>query len=948
MRSTIDRIFTVALDLPTDARQAFLAEACRGDAELQGTVERLLRNGEAADALLEPGGAQTGPFWNDLLSSLATEEGLRNGVRVGPYRIVREIGRGGMAVVFLAQRADGQYEQNVALKLLRLGVETEEVIRRFEQERQILASLNHPDIARLLDGGTTVEGRKFLVMEYVDGLPIHRYCDAQRLGVEERLALFVRIAQAVQYAHQNLVVHRDLKPSNILVTAEGDVKLLDFGIAKPLGGTAGKHSAPPTRTGLLFLTPEYASPEQTRGGPVTTASDVYQLGLVLYELLTGRRPQDVAGLSPARAEKLICEGKIPAPSSIIAETPPETVAARDARPDRLRRRLVGDLDTITLKALRKNPERRYATVDQLCQDVERHLAGLPVTARKDTLPYRLRKFVERNTGVVYAALLVFLLVGGLIGFYTNRLAAERDRAKLEAEKSIRVASVLKDLLVAANPGETLGREISARALVNHGAQRIEEELDGQPEVQAEMMYVLGDAYQQLGLYQRAAAMHHRSLEIREDLLPPDDPALAASLERLGRIRLAQGQGAEARTLLDRSLAISRRSLDSADVRLASTLRSLSEVLVHQGEFGQAEQRLQEAIEILENAVDPEDLQMAGVLEGFGALYAAQGKSLEAGENYRKSYAIRERSLGSDHPSLGLSTSYLGSLCSVEGWFGSAESLLYRGLEISERTLGKEHFHIAAHRLFLGDLHLAVGRPGNAELSYQRSLAISEAAGLPASPTALKARRGLGRIALLRGHGDLAEEFFLTVLRGLEGSSGQATPAYAEVLLDLAQAVERQGRHTMATEFAERALKLLTWLEKADAGSPKTAILRARGKVRLGILRESVGEGEEARDLWQAARSVLEDSAGVGHDFSSSALLAEVLLRLGDPATAESYIDQLREIGWGDADLWRLSKEHGLGGQRLEPSGEALIPSPGDPWPRRFGRSAWDEVCWDRP
>src|SRR5262249_37724962 len=381
----VEEIFNAALDLPVDERGAFLSEACGDDLSLRKQIEYLIKCHEQAGAFIET----PAEIHDSLLPDchpVTLQPDAMVGRQIGVYRLVREIGRGGMGAVYLAVRADDQYQKRVALKLIRRGMDTKDILRRFRHERQILASLNHPYIAQLLDGGTTEDGLPYFAMEYVEGQPITNYCDTHKLTIAERLKLFRQVCEAVQYAHQNLVVHRDLKPSNILITADGAPKLLDFGIAKLLNPELSAQTIEPTVTALRLMTPEYASPEQVRGEPVTTASDVYSLGVVLYELLTAHRPYRLKSRSPHEIFRTVCEIEPERPSAVInrVETTtsddgatlvsltPEIVSrAREEQPEKLRRRLQGDLDNIVLMAMRKEPQRRYAMVNQLSEDIRR-------------------------------------------------------------------------------------------------------------------------------------------------------------------------------------------------------------------------------------------------------------------------------------------------------------------------------------------------------------------------------------------------------------------------------------------------------------------------------------------------------------------------------------------------------------------------------------------------
>ena len=430
----IKAVLEDALEREAPERTAFLDAACQGDDELRGEVEALLASEAEAGDFIET------PIFRLRLSDTAP---LAEGQRVGAYRIVREIGRGGMGSVYLAERADEAYRQKVALKVLRRGMDTDEIVRRFRSERQILANLKHENIAMLLDGGAVEDGRPFLVMEHVEGRPLDEYCDARKLSTRERLELFRKVCSAVHLAHQNLVVHRDLKPGNILVTADGVPKLLDFGIAKIVDPD---QQSTLTRADLRPMTPEYASPEQVRGDAITTASDIYSLGVLLYHLLTGHSPYRPATRDPMSLAKAICETEPPRPSSVInkieevkrpdgsaRQVTPESVSqVRDGDAGALRRHLAGDLDTIVLKAMQKDPQRRYASVDQLSNDIARHLDGLPVIAQKDTLRYRMGKFVGRHkVGVSLAAVLALLIVGAGITVTLLWQRAVREQARAE-------------------------------------------------------------------------------------------------------------------------------------------------------------------------------------------------------------------------------------------------------------------------------------------------------------------------------------------------------------------------------------------------------------------------------------------------------------------------------------------------------------------------------------
>jgi WD40 repeat protein/serine/threonine protein kinase len=483
----VDKIFQLAMDLEGSPRAAFLDEACAGDPDLRREVESLLASYAQAPSFLEAPalGAAADPLKDDDRAV---------GRHIGLYKILRALGQGGMGMVYLAARADGEYHKQVAIKLIKRGMDTAAVVRRFRHERQMLADLEHPNIARLIDSSTTEDGRSYFIMEYVDGLPLDQYCDQHRLSVEERLTLFRTVCAAVHYAHQNLIVHRDLKPSNILVTADRVPKLLDFGIAKWL------HPEPSGQTltstaGPRPMTPEYASPEQVRGGTITTASDVYALGAVLYELLTGQRPHRTEGHSLSEVERLICEEEPERPSAVVGRVkaapdadghghsprPPDGErSGRGGSLEGLRRRLAGDLDNIILMALRKEPARRYASVQEFSEDIRRHLEGRPVIARKDTLAYRSGKFVRRNKAAVLATgLIVLSLISGTViaTWQAHRAQQQRVRAE-QQERSNRQQLYVAQMGKAYQAWENANGELVQELLEAHRPKPDQEDLRG--------------------------------------------------------------------------------------------------------------------------------------------------------------------------------------------------------------------------------------------------------------------------------------------------------------------------------------------------------------------------------------------------------------------------------------------------------------------------------------
>ena len=582
--SRVQELFEAALERSEGARDAFLAEACGGDVRLRDEVSALLAADSGEHPLLDGAGVTE---QLDEVFSLA-------GHRIGPYQVVERIGEGGMGRVYRASRADGQFEQEVALKLLRPGMASDRLLARFQEERRILARLDHPGIARILDGGVTARGQPWFAMEYVDGQPLDDWCDARALSVDARLRLFLEVCDALQYAHSRLVVHRDLKPDNILVSQDRNgrprIKLLDFGIAKLLEDDGGTQL---TRTGGPPLTPAYAAPEQVEGREVSTVTDVYSLGVLLYELLTGQRPYEVRNAPPTELAEAIRNAQPPRPSTVVRrESDLETSRARATRPDRLGRRLVGDLDVICLKAIRKEPERRYGSVQALQEDIRRHLEGRPVEARPDTVGYRTRKFVARNRGAVLSGTvislsLVFLGISSAV--QAVQLERERDAARLERDRAQAVADLLTDVFSASDPREALGAEATARELLDRGAERIQEDREMDPEVKAALMTVLGDVYANFLLLPDAVPLYRAALELTQRDRGGPDPEVAEAQARLGAALGDVGEFEAADSLLRTSLA----QLDALDdevppLQRARTLNRLGIVLREAGRYPESE------------------------------------------------------------------------------------------------------------------------------------------------------------------------------------------------------------------------------------------------------------------------------------------------------------------------------------------------------------------------
>jgi eukaryotic-like serine/threonine-protein kinase len=842
--------------------------------------------------------------------------------RIGPFRVLSELGRGGMATVYLAERADDQYRQKVALKLVRGGDNA--LFRRFREERQMLATLQHRHIARLLDGGVTADGVPWLAMDHVEGLPITRHCDEYRLGIEQRLALFCAVCDAVHYAHRNLIVHRDLKPSNIMVTADGEPKLLDFGIAKLLGPGSGADQSL-TRTGAQPMTPQYGSPEQVRGEPVSTASDVYSLGVLLYRLLTGRLPYPVGpDVPPHEWLRAVLEAEPDRPSaavlraaargstSVLADESIDSHAAAApqdrASMERLSRQLRGDLDAIVLQALRKEPDRRYPSVDQRAADVRRFLAGQPVRARADTRLYRGGKYVRRHRAALGVAAALVLLASGSVAFHTVQVARERDLAQREAARAEQVATFMVDLFRESDPYGPSSASLSIAEILQRGAARLEQELRDQPDVRATMLSVIGRVYHNLGRYEESAAMHEAALEIRRTLLPPEHVDIAMNLTSLGASRLWQGDWAAADSLLLAVLALQprwpgshdhlvaeatlnlavlrtqERDLVAADSlhrkvvanrrarlgpehpEVATALSSHAVVARARGDFGAAEQFQREALHILRASYGDEHALVAQTTKNLALALHSQSRLEEAERLYREALALQVRLLGADHPEVGSTMQSLAALLTTIGSYSVAEPLFRRALELQRASLGPVHANVANTMTNLGGLLRDRGHYDEAERLARDALDMRRQLLQPDHPSIATSLSVLGAVLRDQGRLDEAEPLLNEALSIYRARLGPDHPFTGIVLHSLGLTAHRRQAYDAAERWYRESIRTLASDTVPNAD-------RARPLVALGDLLLAQGRAREAEPLYREARDLRRSLLPASHWYIAEADIA---------------------------------------------------------------------------
>ena len=609
----------------------------------------------------------------------------RAGETLGNYTLVSSIGRGGMGTVWLARRSDGRFEGDVAIKLLDTSLIGHAGEERFAREGSFLARLRHPHIANLIDAGVSPSGQPYLVLERVEGLQIDRYCDEHRLDVQARIRLFLDVLEAVAHAHANLIVHRDIKPSNVLISTGGAVKLLDFGIATLLASDTGTRDATMlTREGGRALTPEYAAPEQMLGEQITTATDVYALGVLLYVLLCGRHPVASTTSSPAHLVRAIVD-TIPARPSDTAADLEAAAPARSTTPDRLRRALRGDLDTIVAKALKKKPGERYASVTAFADDLRRYLQNEPIRARPDSLTYRAAKFVRRHARAVAAVVVVVITIAALTIFYTRRLAVERDRARLEAQKSAQMAELLTGLLTGADPYDSrAGSDVTVRGILDAGASRVEKELAGQPDLQAEILTVIGRVYQRLEEFDKAQPLLEKAVALGRSGAAEDSARMAESLNDLGVLIANRGNPKAAQPLLEDALAMRRRVFGNEHKDVAVTLVELARVFEDQNADDRAEPLLRESLAIRRKVLGEEASATATSMSDLGQLLLRRGETDEAGALLERVLAISRKVLPPNHPNIATAHNNVALIRMARGDFAGAESEYRQAIAVREK------------------------------------------------------------------------------------------------------------------------------------------------------------------------------------------------------------------------------------------------------------------------
>jgi eukaryotic-like serine/threonine-protein kinase len=687
------------------------------------------------------------------------------GQNIGTYRLISLIGHGGMGTVWLAERSDGRFERRAAVKFLNLALTGRGLEARFKREGAILGRLSHVNIAKLLDAGVTATGQPYLVIEHVEGERIDRYCDQHRLSIDQRIKLFLDVLSAVAHAHANLVIHRDIKPPNVLVSKDGHVKLLDFGIAKLLEGEG--QAAPATiltHEAGSPLTPEYAAPEQITGSPVTTATDVYALGVLFYLLLTGLHPAGQGPHSAVDLLKAILEFEPKPPSDVITPYTERTFTAasnRNTTPDRLGRRLRGELDTIVTKALKKNPEERYASVSAFAEDLQRYLNDEPIHARPDTFVYRAAKFVRRHRMAVSLAVAVVLaVVAGLIGTLEQARTArqQRDAAIRERDRAKRVTDFMISTFKVSDPAQSNVNNLTAREILDRASKQIDAEMAKDPEAQAQMMFAMGEVYDSLGLFPQAQTLFTRALDLQRKVLGPDDPHTLTSLSHLALLLAEQGNYPEAEKLQRQAFVARTRVLGPEHPDTITSMAQFATVLNLQGRNGEALKMKRDAFALAGRVMGPEDpgtLKMANSLvavlwqQGDDKLYG------EAEQVQRDAIEIEKRVLGPEHPDTLNGMINLGVVMRRMGRYPEAEKIYRETLAVHSRVLGAEHPDTLVLRESLAIAIAKQKRYQEAERIYAENLVLIRRVYGPNHPTTAGSIYNIACLEAVQGHHDKA-------------------------------------------------------------------------------------------------------------------------------------------------------------------------------------------------
>ena len=852
----IDRLLDAALELPPEARDGYVRENASSPGIATFVLDLLDRESRLG-SFLELPPAFGSLLFDEVAQPSPARHALNVGDVVGAWRLVRELGHGGMAIVWLAERADAAWAQQVALKFVRPSLDGPLLRERFGREQRILARLQHPRIARLLDGGVDHD-RHYLVLEFVEGIAITDWCAQQSASLRMRLRLLRQVCDAVAFAHARLIVHRDIKPSNILVDAAGDAHLLDFGIAKILAGE-DEASTALTAIGGRAMTPSYAAPEQIDGRPLSVATDVYSLGVLLYEILCGHSPYRLAHPGAAALEEAVLNQE-PMPASRCADAAQAERCATSLR--RLRRELRGDIDRILATALEKDPDRRYASVEAFAQDIDRHLDGRPIHARRTSFGYRAGKFVRRHAvGLAVGVALVVAILGGIAGtLWQARLAQIAAlRAHAEAAEATAVRDLLTGLFQTADPDVARGRDPTASELLDAGARRTQRELAEQPVLKARLLGVIADLFLKLGHYRESQDLYAQALEISE----PSSPE--AELDRM-KLRFGHAEA----SMLSGGLSEALKEFDELDGALAGKTTSgapelqarvqveQGEVLRRQGHYTESRTKLDAALALLSDPTAANSDTYLTALQRSADLEFSSGHFENAERQFRDLLARLIARHGEEHTEVARAYHDIGVSLGQLGRLDEAEVSLRRALELRRRLLGENHPAVAYSHANLAAILRLRQRLDDAESHYKLSLEINSRALGEDSMEVARDYNGLAALAAARRDFERARELFSKAFAGYEKVLGPKHPDVGMALMNQAIMERRLGRYAEAKDNLLRALAIF------GASLPDDHYFIALARYGSGMVSLANGDAAEATEYLQRSVPAMEKSMGAGH------------------------------------------------------------------------------------
>ena len=794
----VKELLLAVADLGDAERSAYLDEACKDDPQLRREVESLLEHENDTAGMMRTGGVALTAARSDSHPDI-----------IGPYKLLELIGEGGMGVVYLAEQTE-PVRRRVALKVIKLGMDTKQVVARFEAERQTLAMMEHPNISRVFDAGATPDGRPYFVMEHVQGIPITDYSDRHNLNMRERLELFIHVCEAIQHAHQKGVIHRDLKPSNVLVEVLDDrpvPKVIDFGIAKATAQRLTERTVY-TEQGQLIGTPEYMSPEQAEmtGLNVDTRTDIYSLGVLLYELLVGAlpfEPETLRRAGYAEIQRILREVDPPRPSTRLSSLGADSdVVAKRRRLDRssLLDQLRGDLDWITMKALEKDRTRRYASASEFAADIQRFLRDEPIVARPPSAAYRMRKYVKRHrvgVGFAGAAFLAAVLGIVLVSVQNARIAAARDEAEL-------VTTTLEEMLASVDPTKS-GRDVTVREVLDETVKTLQEKFKDQPLVEARLRHTVGKTYSELGESGAAGEHLQRAVEIRSQRLGVEDPATLAAMHDLAWAYMRQGRNAEAESLAQRTLEISSKVLGSEHSQTLLAMLCLGASCAEQRRFGEAQTLCREALTISRRALGEEHPVTLSAMEILGVLCFKQGRYGEAEALEYETLEIRRRALGEEHPETLRNMQNLATSYHKQGRTAEAIALIRQALPIARRVLGEAHLGTLLTMGSLAAMYNELGRYSEAEMIQRERLEIARRNLGEEHPSTLSFIESLARGYSKQGRHDEAEAILRETLDISRRAHGEIHPVTNDLRYGLACELALQGHRSEAISSLRDAL-----------------------------------------------------------------------------------------------------------------------------------------------